>query len=103
MTMRVVRLLGRLGIVAVGLLFLTLVGIQYEQIVARNISLQRTVDAERADIAALKEEARKKRLTIERLSDPEGAIPEIHDRLHLVSPHEELIYVKGLPTAEPAK
>lgn len=101
MTMRLVRLLGRLSVLAMSLLVLTLVAIQYERIIVRNVSLQRTVDATRADIQALREEDRKKRLRIERLSDPEGAVPEIHDRLHLVSPREELIYVKGMPTAAP--
>jgi hypothetical protein len=28
------------------------------------------------------------------LSDPRGSIPEIHDRLHMVGPHEEIIYLK---------
>ena len=31
---------------------------------------------------------------IRRLMDPQGAVPEIHDRLHLVGPHETIIYVK---------
>ena len=84
------------------LLVLTLVAIQYEKILARNVSLQRTVNATRADIGVLRDQQKKKRLEIERLSDPEGAVPEIHDRLHLVSPREELIYVKGMPTAAPS-
>lgn len=100
--MRLVRLFGKLSVAAMALLVLTLVAIQYEKIVARNVSLQRTVNATRADIGVLREQERKKRLEIERLSDPEGAVPEIHDRLHLVSPHEELIYVKGMPTAAPS-
>jgi cell division protein FtsB len=102
MTMRIVRLFGRLSVAAFALLIATLVSIQFEQIVARNVSLQRTVNSTRADIGVLREQASKKRAQIERLSDPEGVVPEIHDRLHLVSPHEELIYVKGLPTAAPS-
>jgi cell division protein FtsB len=102
MTMRFVRLLGRLSVAALALLIATLVSIQFEKIVARNVSLQRTVNSTRADIGVLREQARRKRAQIGRLSDPEGVVPEIHDRLHLVSPHEELIYVKGLPTAAPS-
>jgi len=31
---------------------------------------------------------------IRRLSDPRGAVPEIHDRLHLVGDKEAIIYLK---------
>jgi hypothetical protein len=33
-------------------------------------------------------------IDIKRLSDARGAVPEIHDRLHLVGDHEAIIYVK---------
>jgi hypothetical protein len=35
--------------------------------------------------------------TIKRLEDPRGAIPEIHDRLHLALPNESIIYLKKQP------
>jgi cell division protein FtsB len=99
--MRVVRLLGKLSVVAMSLLVLTLVAIQYDKIIVRNVGLQHTVNSTRADVQTLRERERKERLQIERLSDPEGVVPEIHDRLHFVSPREELIYVKGMPSAAP--
>jgi hypothetical protein len=35
------------------------------------------------------------------LSDPRGALPEIHDRLRLVRPGEVLIFVSPAPSPAP--
>jgi hypothetical protein len=101
MSMRWVRLAGRLCLVAMCLLVGGLIVVQYSKIIARNIALSRSVAAARIDVGALREKRGKQLRDIERLSEPDGAVPEIHDRLHLVFPREELIYVKGAPTPAP--
>ena len=95
---RAMRLASRLVLAGAGLAVVAMIAIQYERIVVRNLALSHTLGSTRADVAALKAKERKQKRLIERLSDPRGAIPEIHDRLHAVSPHEELIYLKTLPT-----
>ena len=52
-------------------------------------------------LASLRAKERRQLRTIARLSDPRGAIPEIHDKLRLVGPHEELIFLEGLPSPTP--
>jgi cell division protein FtsB len=95
------RAASRFALVAL-LAVITIEGaIQYERVVVRELALSRALNATRAEVAALKEKERKQRRTIERLSDPRGAVPEIHDRLHLVSGREELIYVKGAESPAP--
>jgi len=98
---KAIRLAGRIVLAAVGLTFLALVGLQFANIVARNVAVAREVSASRAELTALREKKQRQLRTIARLSDPRGAVPEIHDRLRLVGPHEELIYVEGLPSPTP--
>jgi cell division protein FtsB len=97
----VLRAAGRIGLACSALAIVTVVAIQYEGIIVRNVALSRDLAATRADLAALHETKIKQLREIRRLSDPRGAIPEIHDRLRLVTSHEELIYLKGVPTAAP--
>lgn len=99
---RIVRLAGRLTLLALGVGVLAIVGLQFTGIVRKNVALAADLAASRTQIAALRVRETKQLRTIRRLSDPAGAIPEIHDRLHLVGPHEELIYLRGVPTAAPA-
>ena len=99
--MRTVRYLGKLSVAALVLLVGAIVAIQYQKVIVRNWQLAHAVASARSDVEALREKERRQRKRIERLTDPQGAIPEIHDRLHLVSPHEELIYVKSAPSAAP--
>jgi len=94
---RLFRLAGRLVLVGAGLAIAALIVIQYERIVARNLALSHALSVTRADVSSLRAKERKQKRVIERLSDPRGAIPEIHDRLHVVAPHEELIYLKMAP------
>jgi hypothetical protein len=98
----VLKVAGRIGLAASALALVTVVAIQYEGIIVRNLSLSHDLAATRSETAALREKRRKQIREIQRLSDPRGSIPEIHDRLRLVSPHEELIYLKGVPSAAPA-
>jgi hypothetical protein len=93
----VMRLLGRMFVVSIALAFLTLVGLQYARVIAQNLALARSLHDVEHDVAALTVKNAQQEHEIRRLSDPLGAIPEIHDRLHLVGPHEAIIYLKGLP------
>jgi len=77
------------------------VALQFEGIVVKNLALSRELAQARSDVQALHERQKEQRLTIERLGTPAGAIPEIHDKLRYVGPHEELIYVRGLPSPTP--
>jgi hypothetical protein len=80
---------------AVILAALTVVGLQYARIIQRNVSLARVLSSINADIGSLRA-ARDDRLAhIRRLEDPQGAIPEVHDRLHMLRPGESIIYWKG--------
>jgi len=100
---RTARLAGRIGLLGVCTSVLAVVAMQFTGIIEKNVAVAREVAASRADISALRERERRQLQVIRRLSDPQGAVPEIHDRLRLVGPHEEIIYVRGLPapTAPP--
>jgi len=89
------RLASRLALASVVLIFSTLVGMQFTGIVAKNFALAHELAATRADVAALRARTERQRATIRRLGDPQGAVPEIHEKLRLVGPHEEIIYVRG--------
>jgi len=97
----VFRVLGRLTIVTLALGIAAVIGIQSERVVARNVALSHELSATRTLIAALRAKRRKQQHLIRRLSDPRGAVPEIHDRLRMVGPREDLIYVRGGPTPAP--
>jgi hypothetical protein len=100
---RSARLAGRIGLVGVAACVLAVVALQFTGIVAKNVSVARQVASSRAELRALRERERRQLLVIRRLSDPRGAVPEIHEKLRLVGAHEEIIYVRGLPapTAPP--
>jgi hypothetical protein len=91
---RVIRLAGRLGLTVVALAVMSVVVLQFARVVARNYAVWSDLSAGRAEVANLHERERRQVLTVRRLSDPRGAIPEIHERLQLVGPHEELIFVR---------
>lgn len=90
----IVRLFSRLIFGAVAVVIFTLVSIQFARIVNENIAMARSLSAVEQDVAVLREHKRQEERELRRLADPEGAIPEIHDRLHLVRPNEAIIYVK---------
>ncbi|MDQ2858297.1 MAG: hypothetical protein M3R53_06555 [Candidatus Eremiobacteraeota bacterium] len=82
---------------------LATVAMQLEGVIAKNVAIRRELSGARADVAALRERRKRQLRTISRLSDPAGAIPEIHDKLHLIGAREDLYYVRGVarPTAQP--
>lgn len=89
-----VRFVSRLLFSLVALVVCTLVSIQFVRVVNENVAMARSLSSVRRDIAALQKRKREEAREIRRLSDPQGAIPEIHDRLHLVRADEALIYLK---------
>jgi|SRR5579862_107300 len=91
------RLAGRITAVALGLLVLTLVGIQFARAIGENLAAMHQLTALRSDIAALQRRRDEQQRELRRLRDPQGAIPEIHDRLRLVRPNEALIFVSPQP------
>jgi hypothetical protein len=93
----VVRLAARIGIVLVVAFVAVTILAQYARIIGRNVGYAAELRHVRADIAALEAKRDQQQREIARLSDPRGAIPEIHDRLHLVGDHEAIVYLKKLP------
>ena len=92
---RYLRVASRFGFALALAIVLGLVGVQFEGIVAKNVAVANELEASHADIAALREGKARALRTIRRLSTAAGAIPEIHERLQLVGPSEELIFVRG--------
>lgn len=94
MTSPVVAWLARIGVTVIGATFAILITVQYARIVGRNVAYVQQVHDVQRDIVALQQKRDRQLRQIRRLSDPHGAIPEIHDRLHLVGDHESIIYLK---------
>jgi cell division protein FtsB len=88
------RLLGRVAIVAIAGAFVFVVGLQYVRIIGKNAGLAAQLAAAENDVRNLHAKRSEQAQHIRRLSDPAGAIPEIHDKLHLVGDHETIIYIK---------
>ena len=88
------RFAGRMTAAAIALLIVTLVAIQFARAIGENLSAAHELAAVRSDIAALRVRRDDQQRELRRLRDPQGAIPEIHDRLRLVRPNEALIFVR---------
>jgi len=88
------RLGGRIGVVCVALVVFAAIGVQYARVIGRNIALAHELRDVERDVIALRARKTQQERDIRRLSDPHGAIPEIHDRLHLVGDKEAIIYLK---------
>ncbi len=95
------RLATRVGVIAAVVTVGSLVAVQYESITVRYLALKHQVDDANAQVATLKKHIEKGNAEVRRLSDPRGAIPEIHDRLKLFGPNEEQIYLRGVPSPAP--
>ena len=98
-----VRVLGRIGVVGVALIVLSLIGVQYAHVIGRNLALAHQLRDTEHDIVTLGARRAQQQREIKRLSDPRGAIPEIHDRLHLVGDKEAIIYLKHGRPAQPPR
>ena len=104
MTSRTVfRGAGRLAVAILSAGVVALCGLQFEHIVAKNVALAHQLSSSRERSTMLRERIRNQERSIERLDAPGGSIPEIHDELQLVGPHEEVITIRGAvaPTPEP--
>jgi hypothetical protein len=95
------RLAARLSVLAAVVTVGSLVAVQYESLAVRYLSLRSEVNESRAGIAALQAKLIKQQNDVRRLSDPQGAVPEIHDRLKEFGPDEEMIYLRGVPSPAP--
>ncbi|MFN2450637.1 MAG: hypothetical protein ABR508_12765 [Candidatus Baltobacteraceae bacterium] len=95
------KLVRRLIFLIVAIAVFTLVSLQFAHIVNENIAMARSLSSVQQDISQLRERRRQEERQIRRLNDPQGAIPEIHDRLRLTRPNEALIYLKRGPARPP--
>ncbi len=98
----VLRLAGRVVAAAIALLVVGLVAVQFARAIGENVAAMHELSTIRADIAALQRRRDEQQQELRRLRDPQGAIPEIHDRLRLVRPNEALIFVSPQPAATPS-
>ncbi len=92
---RIIRVAGRFGLAIAIVFVLGVVGMQFAGIVAKNIAVANELSTSRAEVASLRERERRQQHTISRLQTASGSIPEIHERLRLVRPNEEIIFVRG--------
>lgn len=98
----VLRFAGRVIVVGMVAAFATVIAVQFARILERNLALAHALSDVDHDITALKDGREQRLARIHRLEDPHGAVPEIHDRLHLLLPGESIIYLKGrTPAPEP--
>jgi hypothetical protein len=90
----VLRWVGRAVVLVMAGAFLTVAGLQYARIIEKNLSMANRLAAAQSDVRELAVKRDENDARIRRLLDPEGAIPEIHDKLHLVRDGEAIIYLK---------
>ncbi|MFN2460570.1 MAG: hypothetical protein ABR591_07780 [Candidatus Velthaea sp.] len=88
------RVIGRIIVVGIVSAFVGVVGFQFARIIEKNVALAHELHAVDAEIRMLQAKRIAQQRDVRRLSDPRGAIPEIHDKLHLVSDREAIIYLK---------
>jgi hypothetical protein len=98
----VIRFAGRITAVAIALLVVALVAVQFARAIGENLTAVHELSSIRTDISALEKRRDDQRRELIRLRDPQGAIPEIHDRLRLVRPNEAIIFVSPQPAATPS-
>lgn len=96
----IVRATGRALVAGALLASASGITIQYARMVHRNVVLAHALAATTDDVARLESERARREATVRRLEDPHGAIPEIHDRLHMTLPNEAIIYLKH-PNSKP--
>jgi hypothetical protein len=98
----VLRLCGRLAAGVVSLLVFTLVAIQFARVIDQNVALASALNTTNSDITALQARREWQLRQLRRLEDPQGAVPEIHDRLRMVAPNEAIVLVSPLPSTSPS-
>lgn len=95
----VLRLAGRIIAAGVAVLVVALIVVQFARAIGENVGTARELSALRSDIVALQKRRDEQQRELRRLRDPQGAVPEIHDRLRLVRPNEAIIFVSPQPGA----
>ena len=95
------RLAGRITATVLALLVVTLVAIQFARAIGQNVGAARELSSIRSDVMALERRRDEQQRELQRLRDPQGVVPEIHDRLRLVRPNEALIFVSPQPATSP--
>lgn len=96
------RFLGRVGGTGLGVLVFTLVAIQFARVVDQNVALAHQLSSTQSEISQLQARREWQMRQLRRLEDPEGALPEIHDRLRLVGSNEAIVFVSPLPSPVPS-
>lgn len=97
----ILRLAGRITAATIALLICTLVIVQFARIIGQNVAMAHELSSIRSDVATLQKRHTEQLRELRRLEDPEGVVPEIHDRLRLVRSNEALIFVSPMPSATP--
>ena len=97
----VLRIAGRITAVGIALLVVALVAVQFARAIGENLAAVHELSSIRLDITGLEKRRDDQQRELRRLRDPQGAIPEIHDRLRLVRPNEAIIFVSPAPSAAP--
>jgi cell division protein FtsB len=98
----VLRLAGRVSATFIALLVFALVAVQFARVIDENVALARDLNSTQSDIVSLQTRREMQIRELRRLQDPDGAVPEIHDRLKLVKPNEAIIFVSPAPSAAPS-
>ncbi len=93
----VLRFAGRIAALAICLLVSTVVGVQFARAIGENVAAAHELSSLRSEIGTLQARREDQQRELVRLRDPQGAIPEIHDRLRLVRPNETIIFVSPQP------
>jgi cell division protein FtsB len=93
---------GRALTAAVILLVASLIVVQFVRAIGQNVTAARQLSSLQADIATLEHKRDDQQRELRRLRDPEGAVPEIHDRLRLVRPNEAMVFISPAPAASAA-
>jgi len=96
------RFLGRVTATGVAILVFTVVAIQFGRVVDQNVALAHELNSTQADISQLQARREWQLRQLRRLEDPNGAVPEIHDRLRLVRANEAIVFVSPMPSVAPS-
>jgi hypothetical protein len=89
-----VRLAGYGAAISIAGVLTVALGSSCVRVIDRNIVLMRELRSVNDDVHALQARRLAQQREISRLSDPSGAIPEIHEKLRLVRDDEAIIYLK---------
>lgn len=93
-----IRLFTRLLTTSVSIAVVALVGIQFARIIRQNVAMADSLHNVQRQIVQLDARKIEDERAIHRLLVPEGAVPEIHERLRMVVPNQALIYIRpGVP------